>query len=301
MSMRWVKLGASAVCLGVLLWWTDAAEVLARLRGADMMWIAVAALAVTAATFSMAHRWMIAARAFDIHLGFAFALREYYLAQLINTVLPGGVAGDVARAVRARGAADVARAAQSVMAERLLGQIAVLGLMFAGFSAALSMPGGLDWAGLGGIVLAVLAACGMVIWAISGRDHGTGRFVAIVLHLMCRPVLLVHGGITTLCLILGFYACARATGTTIPPEGWATLIPLVLCAMLIPLSIGGWGWREGAAAALFPIIGAPASAGIATGITYGVVLFVAALPAGLILLHQSFSETLSIKGKPDIP
>lgn len=301
MKTRVIKLLVSVGCLAALLWWTDAAEVLARLRGADISWIALSLLAVTAATFSMASRWKITADTFGMQFSYAFALREYYLAQLINTVLPGGVAGDVARAVRARGTADFVSAAQSVMAERLLGQIAILGLMFAGFAMALLMPSGPDWAGLGWIVLAVLTGCALVVWAVSRRDHATGRFVQMILGLIHRPVFLFHGTITTLCLIFGFYACARATGTVLPAETWATLIPLVLCAMMVPLSVGGWGWREGAAAALFPVIGAPASAGIAAGISYGVVLFIAALPAAAILFAQSFSETLSTKGKPDLP
>lgn len=41
---------------------------------------------------------------------------------------------------------------------------------------------------------------------------------------------------------------------------------------------GGWGWREGAAAALFPLIGATPSAGIATGVAYGAMMMIAAIP-----------------------
>ncbi len=301
MRMRLIRLGVSAGCLAALLWWTDAAAVLARLRGADMTWIALSLLALTAATLSMAARWKAAADAFGMSISYGLAVREYYLAQLINTVLPGGVAGDVTRAVRAREAADLTRAAQSVMAERMLGQIAILGLMFAGFAVAMLMPGGPDWGASGWIVLAVLAGCSVATWVLSRQDHATGRFVAEILRLARRPAMLCLGAITTLCLIFGFYACARATGVIIPIAGWTTLIPLVLCAMLIPLSVGGWGWREGAAAVLFPIIGAPASAGIATGITYGVVLFAAALPAGLILFRQNLFENLPTKGKPDTP
>ena len=300
MTLRLIKLTVSALCLIALLWWTDATAVLARLQGADTTWVALAVLAVTGATLSMAHRWQIAARAFGIELRYPVALREYYLAQLVNTVLPGGVAGDVTRAVRVRSAADMTRAAQSVMAERLLGQIAMLCLMCAGFCVALWLPGGPDWSLLGWIVVLCLAGAGGVAWALSRAAHATGRFLRHVLGLGRQPKMLAHGALTTFCLIFGFYACARATDTILPPEAWATLIPLVLCAMLIPLSVGGWGWREGAAAALFPIIGAPASAGVATGITYGVVLFVAVLPAAALLLMQNLSEPISTKRKPDL-
>ncbi|MEM6372907.1 MAG: lysylphosphatidylglycerol synthase transmembrane domain-containing protein [Pseudomonadota bacterium] len=300
MTIQWIKLAVSALCLGALLWWTDAAGVFARLRGADMAWVTLALVAITAATFAMASRWKLTTDAFGLQIRFPTALREYYLAQLINTLVPGGVAGDVTRAVRARHGADLTRAAQSVMAERLLGQIAILGLMFAGFAVALLVPGGPDWGALGWIIPSVLTG-GLVTFCVLLRGHNaTARFLRVTLHLMRRPAITVHGIATTFCLILGFYACARATGVIIPAEGWATLIPLVLCAMLIPLSVAGWGWREGAAAALFPFIGAPADAGIASSITYGLVLFVAALPAAGLLITQNVFRNASSKRKPNI-
>ncbi|MBY5935596.1 flippase-like domain-containing protein [Tateyamaria omphalii] len=300
MTLHWIKFAVSAGGLALLLWWTDAPGVLARLQGVDHTWTLLALLSVTAATFAMASRWMIVARAFDIHIPFLAALREYYLAQLINLALPGGVAGDVTRAVRARQAADLKRAAQSVMAERLLGQIVIMGFMLLGFVGAVVLPGGLNWGGLGWFVPGLLVVSVIGALAIAKTDTATARFVRMTGDMTRQPVMLVHGAVTTFCLIFGFYACARATGVVLPVEAWATLIPLVLTAMLIPLSIGGWGWREGAAAALFPLIGAPASAGVATGITYGLVLVAATLPAAVFLLLPGFSSTLSTKGKADI-
>ena len=164
----------------------------------------------------------------------------------------------------------------------------------------LPSPAAPEWGALGWTVLALIAGITAIAGFLLNAEHAAGCFLRIALRLQCHPAILLHGVITTACLIFGFYASARAIGVAIPPEGWATLIPLVLCAMLLPLSIGGWGWREGAAAALFPLIGAPASAGVATGITYGVVLLIAALPAGLILMARSSSENPSSKERLDL-
>ncbi|WP_147112429.1 lysylphosphatidylglycerol synthase transmembrane domain-containing protein [Tateyamaria sp. syn59] len=299
MTLHWIKFAVSAGGLALLLWWTDAPSVLARLQEVDHRWTLLALLSVTVATCAMASRWAIAARAFDLRISFGAALREYYLAQLINLALPGGVAGDVTRAVRARRGADLKRASQSVMAERLLGQIAIFALMLVGFACAVVLPGGPQWGTLGLGVLAVLVLCIVAALAFAQSKTAPARFFRAVGALMRQPAMIAHGAVTTVCLIFGFYACARATGVVIPPEAWATLIPLVLSAMLVPLSIGGWGWREGAAAALFPLIGAPASAGVATGITYGLVLMVATLPVAAILLFPGFSSLPSTKGKAD--
>ena len=59
---------------------------------------------------------------------------------------------------------------------------------------------------------------------------------------------------------------------------------LVLLAMTIPLSIGGWGPREGAAAWLFTMAGLSAAQGVSTSVVYGVLSLVASLPGAVVLL-----------------
>jgi len=226
----------------------------------------------------MAKRWQIVAAAFGIEISYPRAVAEYYIAQLVNLVLPGGVVGDIARAVRVRHAGDLTRAAQSVVAERIVGQAVMFAALGMALAVALTLPDGIAWpayawAGIGlGIALTPVAVL------VARRDTAMGRFAATVVGLFRKLDLILLSLLITALLIFSLYACARATGTVIPPSGWLTLLPLVLSAMLIPLSVGGWGWREGAAAALFPLIGASPSAGIAMGIAYGAMMTIAAFP-----------------------
>lgn len=297
----WLKLCISALCLAALFWWADPANIARYLGNVDLIWVAAAFAALTASTLSMAHRWQITAGTFGVPLSYAFALREYYLAQLINTVLPGGVTGDVTRAVRVRARADLASAAQSVMAERLLGQIALCTALVMGFSFVSIGDTRIPWGQWSWIILMALVLGGAAFYWVMRRPNAAGRFLHKTIMLFKRPAIALHGVITTAGLMLAFYACARAVGIAIPPSGWFTLIPLVLCAMLVPLSIGGWGWREGAAAALFPLIAAPPSAGIAAGVTYGIVVFLAALPAVFIMLFDSLSNLFPSDKEPHRP
>lgn len=299
--MQWLlKLGISVAVLAALIWWADAQAVADKLRGADLMWLSIALATLTLLTFLMARRWQIVARTLGIKLTFPRALAEYYVAQLGNTALPGGVLGDVGRAFRIRHEADLVRAAQSVAAERLFGQIFVFALMAVGFSGALLVPGGTPWPDLAwfGVLVAILAAAGALILARGGTP--TARFLRLILALCKDPQLVAYGIVITALLIFSLYACARATGTLIPTADLLTLLPLILSAMLIPLSVGGWGWREGAAAALFPLIGASASAGVATGIAYGAMVTLATLPALFVLMKPSKLEPPSSNLKMDV-
>ena len=82
-----------------------------------------------------------------------------------------------------------------------------------------------------------------------------------------------------------FALAGAALGVALPALAWIALAPLVLAAMLIPVSIGGWGVREGAAAALFPLAGVDASHALAIAILYGLTSLAGSLP-GLVLLAR---------------
>ncbi|NBN76719.1 UPF0104 family protein [Microvirga tunisiensis] len=82
-----------------------------------------------------------------------------------------------------------------------------------------------------------------------------------------------------------FLIASDAVGAPLPPVAALTAIPLCLLTMLIPVGIGGWGTREAAAAALWPLFGFTAAEGVAASLVYGLLsLAGTALPGGLILV-----------------
>lgn len=289
-----LRLGLSLAVLAVLVWIVDAPEALSRLRMMDLRWIAVALVCLTGVTVLMAWRWQITARRLGAAFGLGWAVREYYLAQLVNLCLPGGVLGDAGRALRSpKGAGGLTRAAHAVMIERLVGQAAVLMVGLVGLALTL-MQGGVDWPGwlLQGLVWSGVAACvvGAALGQVARRSGALQRFgqslrIAFLARAAIVPQLALSVAIALL-MIAAFAACARATGAALSLEAALTLVPLILTSMMIPVSVGGWGLREGAAAALFPIIGASASAGVAAGAAYGLALMIACLPGVLFLSRR---------------
>ncbi|MEM7709566.1 MAG: lysylphosphatidylglycerol synthase transmembrane domain-containing protein, partial [Pseudomonadota bacterium] len=276
---RALRIAVSVALVGALLWVTDPGAAVARLRDADPGWLLAAAAMLTAQTVLMAVRWRLTAARLGLRIGFRRAVGEYYLGQAVNTTLPGGVVGDAARAVRTR-EAGLVRAAHAVMIERLAGQSALLCIASVGFAVALLLPGGPPWPAWTGLaVIAALAGAGLAGLAV--RHVAPGFAAAARTALLTPSALIRHAALgfpIALLNLVAFAACARATGTVFPAEAVFTLIPLVLTAMLIPLSIAGWGWREGAAAALFPLIGAAPAAGVAAGLAFGLVLLAVSLP-----------------------
>jgi len=63
----------------------------------------------------------------------------------------------------------------------------------------------------------------------------------------------------------------------------AGLGSILLLSMVIPLTVAGWGIREGAAAVLWPMVGLPAEQGVALSVGYGALVLVSSLP-GVVFL-----------------
>jgi uncharacterized membrane protein YbhN (UPF0104 family) len=291
--LRAVQLTAAVGLLAFLWHVADGAAALRLLAGANPFWLLAAVVALTLQTGLSALRWRLTAAQLGISLGRGAALREYYLSQIVNQALPGGVIGDAGRALRSRQAAGLMAAGQAVVFERLAGQIALFAVMAVAFAATRIVPGGLDWppevAWAVALVIAAGLSVALLLWGLarSGRAARLGRQGAALWRALFAPQVRARQAALSLatvaCNIAGFGFCIWAVGLGLPIPAIAALVPLILLAMVIPLTISGWGLREGAAAALFPLAGASASDGLAASIAFGLVFLATVLP-GLALL-----------------
>lgn len=284
----------------LLLWQSfDGAAAMALVLSADPLWLLGALAALTAQTVLSAMRWRLTARQLGQFFPVGHALREYYLSLLVNQSLPGGVLGDASRAVRARHAAGLKSAGQAVVFERLAGQLMLylVTVMAVGYVWITSTEPALpDWVlrmvGLAALAMLLAAFClryvlrGTTAAARQLRDW-TAAFASAVLARGVLPQQAALSLGTTILNLLAFAFCAQATGTTLPVAGVMVIVPLILFTMLIPVSVSGWGLREGAAAALFPVIGATATAGFAASVAFGLMFLVSALPGVPLLLLRS--------------
>ncbi|MCT4334841.1 flippase-like domain-containing protein [Paracoccus sp. YLB-12] len=285
--MRFLR-AAIALSMLVLVWMalrgTDAS---ARLADMSPGWALAAFIALSVQTWLSAWRWRLTARQLGIRMGAFHALMEYYLGQLVNQILPGGMVGDVGRALRSAGGNGKTPAALAVILERFMGNAMLVIVLLAAAVTSWAWP--LDQPlppHLPAILIAVLSIAvlaALIVARASGRVAATVR-QAVSLGLLApgvlpRQILLSLG--TVLANIAAFALAARATGSTLPPLTALILIPPILFAMMIPISVAGWGIREGAAAAIFPLAGLGAGAGLAASVAFGLLFLTSSLP-GLV-------------------
>ncbi|MDT4918538.1 MAG: hypothetical protein QOH89_3238 [Pseudonocardiales bacterium] len=294
-----VRVAVGAAILGCLVWRLGTGPFLDGLHAVSGWSLAAAVLLCAVTTVCAAWRWTVVARGLGVPLSVRSAIGASYRAQFLNTVLPGGVLGDVHRGVRhGRDARDLSKGLRAVAWERIAGQLVqtllaltVLCVLPSPLRAA--MP----------VILAVLAVIAVlfVIVLRATRHSGAGRIGrwlgiagsdvrrgllarATWPRVVAASVVVVAGHVAT------FFVAARAAGVNVPAERLLPIALVVLLAMAVPASIGGWGPREGAAAWAFAAAGLGAAQGLAVAIAYGVLVMVSTLPGALLLLASRRSR-----------
>ena len=270
----------------------------------------VAAVTLTAlTTVCSAWRWRVVARALGVDIGLPGAAGAYYRSLFLNSVLPGGILGDVHRAVmHGRRAGDVARGVRAVAWERLCGQV-IQAVVTAVVLLTLPSPvrPALPYvlAGIAGV-----AGCAALVVrgaARRGRSRLTRAARAIAADL--RRGLLARGvwpqlTLASVLVVAGhtatFVIAARVAGCTAPLGELVALLMVVQTAAVIPLSIGGWGPREGAAAWAFAAAGLGAATGVTVATLYAVLMLAAVAPGAGLLLRDAVRRRRG-RGHPGEP
>lgn len=285
---------AGVAILAALLWRLGTGTLLDGLRRIDTTSL-LAALGIGAFTTVLsAWRWQLVARGLRIRLSLGAAVADYYRALFLNAALPGGVLGDVHRAVRhGQNAGDMGRAVRAVVLERVAGQLA---LTVIGAAALLTLPSPVRDEARGFAPPAALAVTGAlaVVLAVRMNRAPSRRVGALRRNLAeARQALLAPGnwpGITlsSAAVLAGhlamFVLAGRIAGAGASALMLLPIAILALFAMGLPLNIGGFGPREGVTAWAFGAAGLGADHGVTTAVVYGVLSLVASLPGAAVLV-----------------
>jgi len=230
-------------------------------------------------TAAQAQRWRLVSRGFQMHLPCGGALTQCYEASFLNAVLPGGLAGDAIRTARQRAAhrSTWLSSIGSVLGERLTGTVVVL---LAAAAALLTTDWRLAAAAAAGAVVVLIAALPslrrlpnrtvVAVWALSAL--GWSSFAAL------------------------FAVSAALTAPALGAADVVALAAICLAGMSIPLSLGGWGPREGIATLAFMMFGYSGALGLEVSVGYGLLALVSVLPGAGLLLVLAFRGFLRDRG-----
>ena len=290
---RMIRVCVSFTVMFVLAVWLDVGEVTSRLGRMQPAWVSAALLLSIAQALVSAWRWKFTAGCLGIDLPFFVAVKEYYLAMFLNQVIPGGVVGDVSRAWRhARTQAELSAAGgpavRAVILERASGQVVMA--IVAGFSVLLLPLGtGLLW-GFGPWATAIgVIGFGSWIFKRYGQDTSVmGSFIRDARTALFTKrtfwLQFVISVVVVSTYVVTFVIAAKAIGIETPVFVLLPLVSPVLVTMVIPVTIAGWGVREGFAAILWGSVGLAPIDGVAISVAYGILVLLSTLPGSVVLV-----------------
>jgi uncharacterized membrane protein YbhN (UPF0104 family) len=291
-----LKVAISLVLIAIVLRAFDVRGVVSHFAKVDAMTL----LLVIAIALSMAvlhtGRWLAIVRANGTRLRFKTALQLVLIGHFFNQALPSSVGGDALRIWCAhRAGLSLGAAANTVIIDRALALFSLLLLSAAGLPWLFDIVADpvARWA-LSTVIFAGMTGFGAFL-ALRRLPRTVARWRAVrallALAALARNVMssarfALPAILLSVLSLIGFaiivYCLAHAMQLDITLRDCILLVPPVFLVSAVPVSIAGWGVREGAMVVAFGFINVPASAAFAVSVLFGLTLAAASLPGSLL-------------------
>ncbi|MBL8630449.1 MAG: flippase-like domain-containing protein [Rhodospirillaceae bacterium] len=289
-----------AITLGLLAFLAtkvDVAAALTRLQGASVGLLLLAVVIVTLEIPLAAFRWMLLAQRTGAEMSFRLALQLSFAGLFFGQVLPASIGGDVVRGYLAyRNGVEWQPLVSSLVLDRIIALLAAVVLILLGLPWMLgNAVGALTWTAVASALLVAGLIAGLFVDLLPLPQALKQRaFVKTVLdligktrHSLASAAGLVAVGVSIiihLMTILVVVAVGSALGIDDMLMPSVLVVPTALIAAAIPVSLNGWGVREGVMVAGFALFGIGQADAFLVSVLLGVSVVISALPGGFTWL-----------------
>lgn len=293
-----VKILITVAILIVIARSIDLTAVIGVVRGMQPEYLLLALIMQLLSAALASYRWYLIMRRLKFEQGPMFFLKSYLKGSFFNQALPGGIGGDAYRVLECAKLGNSKKAAfYGVLLDRVLGLIGILLLnLLANVAYPELLPAAIFHL-LNAIALGGIAA--VVLFAMLGKiDRFAHLKFTRHLHEISADMRRVyhdpkaiglHSVISVLIhfvSMLAVYYIGTGVGLNYGLLTFLVLVPPVMLLTIAPISLAGWGVREGGMIGLFLLVGADKTLVLSMSVLYGLVLLAASLP-GLYLFLMS--------------
>jgi len=298
---------------GIILWLIarsiDLGQVLDNLRGASPGLLLLALVLQGASIAAAAYRWFLVMRNLDYPLPRQFYIRSYFKGMFFNQGLPTSVGGDALRVLDVASQGYRKRDAfAGVLVDRGIGLAALMLLNVLALLASPGLlPGNVTW---GIAAMVSIGLTGFLAVLVFARLRWVENFSQLrllrILSFQLQQAFSRQGlFLVMLSLLIHMLtvACIYTIGLSLDMHysllTYLVIVPPVILFTVIPVSVAGWGVREGAMVTLFALIGADKAAVLAMSIIFGLILIAASVPGLLVYLQGRHHAPLQDKIEGD--
>lgn len=305
MNKKWIALSLKLLVSGGIIWWLlwsiDLGAAKERIFSATPEALFGAFVAFSLQVIIIVWRWQAVMKAMKTSLPFRETFVITYIGLFFNQALPSSVGGDAVRVYKTyKLGMLISRAINSVMLDRItttLGLVLLVVLAVPFFNDRVGEAEGrwlipavsiLAFGGIAGLTVLMYLdklptrlshfrlVRGLAMLAADTRRVFLSPKNALVVIVIS---LIGHANVT-----FGVYMLAVSIDLGVSWLDCMVLVPPVLLMMIIPVSIAGWGVREGAMVAAFAMIGVSAEGALVLSIMFGLSAIFMTLPGGLLWL-----------------
>jgi len=266
------------------------------LKNVDITMIIYAMILLTFQVFIATTRWQFVLKCQKIMLDYKNTLQILWSGLFFNQAMPSSVGGDVIRGyyLKKQGM-TLGRATLGVLMDRLFGMVGLVLLVLASLPLLFELIN--DSIARSGVLFIALGIS-LALLFIFFTDKLPGNFSHLKVirgfyslsqdgrHCISKNynglIIIIISILIHLISVVTVMTMAIGLGINVEWSGFLLIIPLVTLMMVVPISIAGWGVREGVMVVGFGYLGVAPEAALALSILYGLLVLVVALPGGVV-------------------
>jgi len=265
--------------------------------------VGVMVLQVIVAVFRW-HRIMISK---GVHISVRRSARYFWLGLFFNQLLPSSIGGDAIRGYcLVRDGQSVGRATLSVLLDRILGMAGLVVLIALAIPYAMNLISNpeMQWGMMSALLVVIAGFIAILFIDIFTRRFSSWRVMKGLTTLAsdARQLLGSRQGLglvlfSVLIHILSIVVVGMLSSALSIKVDWIALtiiVPITTLLITIPLSIAGWGVREGVMVVGLGYVGIAPEEALALSILYGLLTLVVALPGVLTWLTDPAVRSLKV-------
>lgn len=297
-----LKIVVSVGLMGVLISGIDLGAERDRIMAADMGLLLAAAAALALQVGIGGTRWWIVMRAIGTPMRLVDLTRLFWIGGFFSQALPSSVGGDPIRIFMTykEGGMSLGKAINGVMLERIVtivGLVVLVALVQPSFlpkideNARMLTIWGLALLAAGTVFVIIVLMCldrlpeSLTRFRIVRGMHTLADDTRkLFLHPMHAGLAILFGVLTHVNISYCVFLLAQSLAIDVTWLDCMVLMPPVILVTTLPISIAGWGVREGAMTVAFSLVGVSQGGAVVLSLSMGLLAIVIMAPAGLVWL-----------------
>jgi len=282
-------------------------------RSLDPIYLVLSVVILIMQALIASLRWNIVLNSLKIAITYLSALKIFSMGLFFNQILPSSIGGDSVRGylIYKKGN-GVRESIKSVLIDRVIGLIILMLIaMIALIASGELIPDSSSTSKILLITLIFPLVLSLVLFLDKfKRFFPNWKYIDeifSILNVIRRQIFSIKPGgylivisiIAHSMTVLVIYLLSLGMGAGLSLDGAFIIVPISTLVMVLPISISGWGIREGTMIVGMGYLGIAAESALAISLLYGILVLLVALPGGFIWMMSGRNRSIisEIKSK----